>query len=1126
MFRRLRRAALVLSVIGLALVLAAPLALARLPGRDRLLTWAAGLDGSIHLQGASLAWWSAPELKGLEVRDAQGEVVLRLPRVAAAKPLWRLAMSTSRPGAIRIEQPEIHVHIAQDRANWQDVLAPWLESNEPPGDRPLPETVVEIVGAKVVIDDADLGSRTLLDRVDATLTVPGDRSKPVEVHAQGQLARDQVHGAWELSAQIAHDKPRALADAGVVRAKLTGLPLAAADSLLGRLAPGAQVEGRLSGECDYRWSPSAPQTGLAGWLEAEALDLAGPWFAAGEALRLPKLAADCRLARTGSRIELSAANLNCDLGQAHAAGSFDFAKPLLEMLSGEASKCEVRLDVARLAAALPRTLQIRDGTQIVSGALEARLSGQQQPGELVWQGDVTTSQIAVRQDGREFALDQPLTIALAARQGPSGLRVDRLACQSRFLHVTASGTLDEMQASTTFDLALLDDELRQIVDLGGLELSGDGWGHLSCQRDADSRLTAGGDLQVRDLQILGGDVPPWSEKQIVARFSMVGQMHEARLARVDSARIEVQSDSGKLLAELAEAVADPARGPWPVRAQLAGTLESWAPRLKLWISGLEGYDFSGNCQVAARGAWSTQAVEITQVDATIAPCKLVGGGYAIDEPNVRLTASGGRIDAQESRIDVAKVALRTSALEVDGSNLSLRTAPSGVAEIVGHLAWRGDLARLQRWIDDPAAPSSVRWAGLWRGEAQAQRQGARTDARIDSVIEEFAAQAASSQWREKQVRISGKLGYDGPRQAIEIPEMTVASSAVNLAAQGGVAELAGARELNLQGRVDYDLEKLQPLIQQHLGQGVKLVGRETREFSLRGPLGAADGDAAAPDAGGNAWARQLQGQAACGWRSGMLYGLPLGPADLHARLGGGLVRLDPLDVAVSGGRLKLQLDLRLDPGPAELTIPAGAQASQIQITPEMCDQGLKYVAPILAGVTRADGKFSVDLDGCRLPLADPKQGDLAGRFTVHDITVAAGPLVQELAVLLQRPSEVKLTQQSVVPFRMYQGRIYHRDLQLVFPEFTIRTYGSVGLDQTLALMAEMPVPPKWLGNNPLGAALTNQTIKLPIGGTLAAPKLDQQALAQASAQFFRDSATNVLKDELGKQLDRFFAPRK
>jgi hypothetical protein len=68
----------------------------------------------------------------------------------------------------------------------------------------------------------------------------------------------------------------------------------------------------------------------------------------------------------------------------------------------------------------------------------------------------------------------------------------------------------------------------------------------------------------------------------------------------------------------------------------------------------------------------------------------------------------------------------------------------------------------------------------------------------------------------------------------------------------------------------------------------------------------------------------------------------------------------------------------------------------------------------------------------------------------------------------------------------------------------------------------MPVPPKWIGNNRLGSSIKNQTIRLPIGGTLNRPKLDDAAMQQASAQFIRNAAGTAVEGEVNKQIDRQF----
>jgi hypothetical protein len=189
---------------------------------------------------------------------------------------------------------------------------------------------------------------------------------------------------------------------------------------------------------------------------------------------------------------------------------------------------------------------------------------------------------------------------------------------------------------------------------------------------------------------------------------------------------------------------------------------------------------------------------------------------------------------------------------------------------------------------------------------------------------------------------------------------------------------------------------------------------------------------------------------------------------------------------------------------------------------------------VLADVAQAEGELSLDLDTARMPLTHPTRAAMAGRIVIHSAQVGPGPLVRELSVLLRSPATLTLVRENVVSFQVANGRVYHRDLELRFPELTVRTSGSVGLDGSLALVAEMPVPPKWLGSSKLAGALAGQTIRLPIGGTLSKPKIDERTLREASSRFARDAAENVMRqeidDKLKKEVDnglkRLLRPRK
>jgi hypothetical protein len=235
-----------------------------------------------------------------------------------------------------------------------------------------------------------------------------------------------------------------------------------------------------------------------------------------------------------------------------------------------------------------------------------------------------------------------------------------------------------------------------------------------------------------------------------------------------------------------------------------------------------------------------------------------------------------------------------------------------------------------------------------------------------------------------------------------------------------------------------------------------------------------------------------------------------------------VLRVRPVSLDVSEGRVFLAPELRFVEKSVVVDVPPGRLVDRIRINPRMCANFLQYIAPAVAGVATAEGTFSVDLDGCRIPLGNPAAGELGGRMTVHSVEIGPGALVRELAVMLGREKAAKLKRESVIEFRMVDGRVYHRGLELAFPDMTVRTYGSVGLDKSLAIMAEMPIPPQWKVGGLLGSALRDQTIRLPITGTLNKPKIDKQTLDQVRGQFLQKATQNMLEDELGRGLERLF----
>lgn len=219
-----------------------------------------------------------------------------------------------------------------------------------------------------------------------------------------------------------------------------------------------------------------------------------------------------------------------------------------------------------------------------------------------------------------------------------------------------------------------------------------------------------------------------------------------------------------------------------------------------------------------------------------------------------------------------------------------------------------------------------------------------------------------------------------------------------------------------------------------------------------------------------------------------------------------------------------------------LELEAGRVLDHVQASPELCDAWLKFALPVLAEVTQVAGEFSVDVQGLRMPLANLATSQTAGTILIHELELGPGPLVQQFLPAIEAMrglsgtnesssmERLSLARDSKVEFRLVDGRVYHEGLRLQFPRFAIETHGSVGFDESLAMMAEI----MFTGNTfsgPLARAIKSRPIQLPIGGTLRKPKVDLAQIRAMGGQRLRDTARELIGNELERGLDRLLRPK-
>jgi hypothetical protein len=268
--------------------------------------------------------------------------------------------------------------------------------------------------------------------------------------------------------------------------------------------------------------------------------------------------------------------------------------------------------------------------------------------------------------------------------------------------------------------------------------------------------------------------------------------------------------------------------------------------------------------------------------------------------------------------------------------------------------------------------------------------------------------------------------------------------------------------------------------------------------------------------------------------------LLIGKGELKAALGGGVLQFAPLQVPVSEGRFQAVSRIELNATPARLLVDQGQLIDKVRISPELCRTWLKYVAPLLADATRAEGRFSVALDGAKVPLTDTNKSDIHGQLTIHSAQVGPGPAAQEFISMAQQVKTILnggpassgqgaasnwlVIPEQTVRVDVADGRVHHQGLTMSAGDVVIRTSGSVGLDESLAIMAEVPIRDEWVTNKKYLSSLRGTTIQIPLQGTLSKPRLDNRMLRELSTRMIGGAARGVLQDEVNRGLQRLFGP--
>ncbi len=1149
--RRAMRRFVVFVLLVLAAVAAAPAIIANTPLRDTLLGWSMP-DGrwGIRTQHATFTWTGAQTLEQIEIIDPEGKPLLVVSSITLDRSLLALVTNRSELGKLRVEQAVVYLATRPDGSNVEDFLAALESQPALPGDAaPTPgkTTAIEIEVAGGTVRGFDVASQRgwALTGAGASVKI-GTTPGGLEATGSASLAMGQDGAAGGLKfrlQQIAQDQRQLdlIAD---------HLPLEPLQPFLARVLPGAWINGTASTDARVLLATD-PQGRLqvqsTGRLEVAGLDMQADALS-GDRLQFGVVKAPWQLSLVGDEVRVEQLAVEADWVQLRAHGTFSLSELSsldLKNLPQRESAVEGQIQLDRLSAMLPKTLQLREGVWIDSGSLQFSAAGKPKGDSFSWNASATVENVVGNDGRRAIRWEQPIEAQVELIDTPRGPQMKEFSLTAPFAEAKFETTDERVSGSFQFDLEKLSQEVGQFVDMGTWRFQGRGEGTLALRPGVGEQFNANAQVKLTELNVTQDNKLVWTEPQLEIELQGAGEAVDFAPRQIATATVKLRGARDTFNAELLQpvVVGDNSQ-PWKLKVEGNGPLASWAGRLRPWFDGVPE-QLEGEAHLQATLVATGDFVHVVESAGSVSQLRIRKGAMVVDEPRVEFTGdirwepTAGNLASQE-------LWLKSSTLAFRSRGISLTLGPTGVPTATGSVAFRADLQR----VSSAAGLIGKRDASWLRGTAVGNLQLAgdarQLQADFSADVEGLEVVRSASgtavygnpevAWTEPRLQSAGKLVYTIADDRAVLDNFTLNGQTIQLGGAASVDKLQGEALLNAGGTLEYDPDALAKLVRTYLGPEVRLQGDRKVRFQLAGRLNDPSNAAAH-------WSQRFSASADAGWTVASVFGLPLGGGQLKGTLRGGQLQIAPLNVAVGKGRLTANPRAVFSPGPEFVALPRGPIMTDVEISPQVGEALLKYVAPILAGATRAQGKFSIDLESAQVPLADPKQARVLGRLKVHQLNISPGPIMQDFSVIVRQLESLSKRGQFLqaatttretksvsmsdrqIDFQVSEGRVYHRNLEFVVDNVPVRSHGSVGFDQTLSLMLEVPIQDKWLGDERAFQSLAGQMLKIPVTGTFQKPRIDSSAVADLSQKLLQGAATQVIGDELNRALDKLFKPR-
>ncbi|OHB60835.1 MAG: hypothetical protein A2167_00855 [Planctomycetes bacterium RBG_13_46_10] len=458
------------------------------------------VGGRTDFADLSMGWTKGIRITDLSFNDDAGWAQVQVAQIVTKPNYGSLILGNLSFGKTTIDQPEINLNLKNK---------PVAEPESPGEQQSIPmEIVPATLIINVVVNDGNL---KVTDSKDRTVEVSQINSS-FNIRPPGQqslLEADMIiadtNSKINASAQVTPGSKTGWSlkgTSGDFSVEIDGLNLATLAPILELAKVDLQAQGVVSANITSAVIDGRLEN-LTANVKATNLDVTGSALK-GDKLHTNNLDAEVKMSQKGQAINIDQLRFRSDWAQAEAAGTvpttFKSLNDILQPDSNYNLKGNFNCDVAAILSQMPKTIGLKEGMLVNSGRLSGSVSTFTAAGKATISGQASLTDLAGTVDGKKLAISEPVAVAVEITGRKDRINFDKANVTAAFAKINAGGSLEQINYDGQVDLAKLQAELGQFVNIGPYQMAGQlsGKGQVSVK---DDKIAAVGSSTVKELRL-------------------------------------------------------------------------------------------------------------------------------------------------------------------------------------------------------------------------------------------------------------------------------------------------------------------------------------------------------------------------------------------------------------------------------------------------------------------------------------------------------------------------------------------------------------------------------------------------------------------------------------------------